>query len=103
MKIYHAMHEDSPDMTKEDKEKISILKLVDVGRYVKGVGIRDGQFYVLAEDDTDEVYLKYKEAVANITKQMHNVKIDHRLFEQKTMEFHNKKAKLVKMILETPT
>ena len=50
MKVYHAMHEDSPDITKEDKEKISILKLVDVGRYIKNVGIRDGQFYVLSEN-----------------------------------------------------
>ena len=23
MKVYHAMHEDSPDITKEDKEKIN--------------------------------------------------------------------------------
>ena len=63
MKVYHAMHEDSPDITKEDKEKISILKLVDVGKYVKNVGIRDGQFYVLADNDTDEVSFSHHHSI----------------------------------------
>ena len=102
MKVYHAMHEDSPDISKEDKEKMAILKLVDVGKYIKNVGIRDGHFYVLAENDTDEVYLEYKEAIANITKQMPELKIDQRTFEQKTMEFHNKKAEVVRRIMEMP-
>jgi hypothetical protein len=101
MKVYHAMHEDSPDISKEDKEKMAILKLVDVGKYIKNVGIRDGQFYVLAENDTDEVYLEYKEAMYNI-----NVKLktpfDERLFNQKAMEFHNKKAKVVQQLMEMP-
>ena len=47
MKIYHKLDEDSHLISQEEKEKISILKLVDVGKYVKGVGIKDGQFYVL--------------------------------------------------------
>jgi hypothetical protein len=101
MKVYHAMHEDSPDITKEDKEKISILKLVDVGKYVKNVGIRDGQFYVLADNDTDEVYLEYKAAMQNIQALM-NTKMDFRLFEQKNMEYHNKKANAMKLIMELP-
>ena len=101
MKVYHAMHEDSPDITQEDKEKISILKLVDVGRYIKNVGIRDGQFYVLAENDTDEVYLEYKQAIARINLEMPKL-IDQRLFEQKTMEYHNKKAEIVKRLMEMP-
>ena len=87
MKVYHAMHEDSPDISKEDKEKMAILKLVDVGKYIKNVGIRDGQFYVLAEDDTDEVYLEYKEAMSNIQALM-NTKMDFRILEKKNMEFH---------------
>jgi hypothetical protein len=101
MKVYHAMHEDSPDISKEDKEKMSILKLVDTGVYVKNVGIKDGQFYVLAENDTDEVYLEYKQAIARITLEMPKL-IDQRLFEQKTMEFHNKKAEVVKRLMEMP-
>jgi hypothetical protein len=46
MKVYHAIDENSPDISKEDKEKIAILKLVETGKYIKNVGIRDGQFYV---------------------------------------------------------
>jgi hypothetical protein len=102
MKIYHEVNKDSSDIPIEDREKIAVLKLVDVGKYVANVGIRDGQFYVLAEDETDEVYLEYKEALANITKQMPPLKLSERMFEQKTMEFHNKKSKVVQMLMEMP-
>jgi predicted RNA-binding protein Jag len=101
MKIYHAIHENSPDISIEDKEKMSILKLVDAGVYVKNVGIRDGQFYVLADNDTDEVYLEYKAALQNIQALM-NIKMDFRLLEQKNMEYHNKKAHAMKLIMEMP-
>ncbi len=101
MKVYHAMHEDSPDISLEDREKMSILKLVDVGKYVKNVGIRDGQFYVLAENDTDEVYLEYKEAMHNININF-KTPFDERLFNQKAMEFHNKKAKAMQRFMEMP-
>ena len=101
MKVYHAMHENSSDISTEDREKMSILKLVDVGKYVKNVGIRDGQFYVLAEDDTDEVYLEYKEAMNNIQALM-NTKMDYRLLTQKQMEFHNKKARAMQLMMEIP-
>ena len=101
MKVYHAMHEDSPDISKEDKEKMAILKLVDVGKYIKGVGIRDGQFYVIAENDTDEVYLEYKQAMDNINAHL-RIPFDHRLFAQKSMEFHNKKAKAMQLMMEMP-
>ena len=101
MNVYHAMHENSPDISTEDKEKMAILKLVDVGKYVKNVGIRDGQFYVIAENETDEVYLEYKEAFNNI-KAHFKIPFDHRLYEQKTMEFHNKKADVVRRIMEIP-
>ena len=101
MKVYHAMHENSSDISTEDREKMSILKLVDVGKYVKNVGIRDGQFYVLAEDDTDEVYLEYKEAMNNIQALM-NTKMDFRILTKKNMEFHNKKARAMQLMMEIP-
>lgn len=101
MKVYHAMHEDSPDITKEDKEKISILKLVDVGKYVKNVGIRDGQFYVLADNDTDEVYLEYREALGKINTAMMQ-KLDMRVITQKGMEYHHKKARAMQLMMEMP-
>lgn len=101
MKVYHAMHENSPDISTEDKEKMAILKLVDVGKYIKNVGIRDGQFYVLAEDDTDEVYLEYREALNNINALM-KTKIDFRLQQQKNMEYHNKKARAMQLMMEMP-
>lgn len=101
MKIFHAIDEESSDISKEDKEKMAILKLVDVGKYIKGIGIRDGQFYVLADNETDEVYLEYREAIAKINLAMPKL-IDERLFQQKTMEFHNKKANVVKRLMEMP-
>ena len=101
MKIYHKLDEDSYLLSQEEKEKISILKLVDVGKYIKGVGIRDGQFYVIAENSTDEVYLEYKQAMHSIN-EMIKKPFDERLFSQKTMEFHNKKAEVVKRIMEMP-
>jgi hypothetical protein len=97
MKVYHAMHEDSPDISKEDKEKMAILKLVDVGKYIKNVGIRDGQFYVIAENDTDEIYLEYKAAMQNIQALM-NTKMDFRLLEQKNREFHNKRLNAMQKV-----
>ena len=99
MKIYHKLDEDSYLLSQEEKEKISILKLVDVGKYVKGVGIRDGQFYVLSENETDEVYLEFRQAIDNIHAVM---KLDHRLMEQKTMEYHNKRAEVVRRVMEMP-
>jgi hypothetical protein len=101
MKIYHAMHEDSPDISIEDKEKMAILKLVDVGKYIKNVGIRDGQFYVIAENDTDEIYLEYKAAMNSIQALM-NTKMDFRLLEQKNREFHNKRLNAMQKFMETP-
>ena len=101
MKIYHEVNKDSPDIPDKDKEKMAILKLVDIGKYVKNVGIRDGQFYVLADDATDEVYLEYKSALNNIQALM-NTKMDFRLFEQKNMEYHNKKAHAMQKMMEIP-
>ena len=101
MKIYHKLDENSDTIPKEDKEKISILKLVDVGKYVKDVGIKDGQFYVLSETETDEIYLEYKQAINNISKEMPKL-IDRRMFEQKTMEFHNKKSAVMRRLMEMP-
>jgi hypothetical protein len=101
MKVYHAMHENSPDISKEDKEKMAILKLVDVGKYIKNVGIRDGQFYVIAENDTDEIYLEYKAAMQNIQALM-NTKMDFRLLEQKNREFNNKRLNAMRKVMEMP-
>ena len=36
-------------MTKEEKEKVSILKLSPNRKHVKGVGMKDGVFYVIVE------------------------------------------------------
>ena len=101
MKIYHEVNRESPDIPSEDKEKMAILKLVDIGKYVKNVGIRDGQFYVIAENDTDEIYLEYRGALNNIQALM-NTKIDFRIQQQKNMEYHNKKAQAMQKYMETP-
>jgi len=101
MKIYHKLDENSDAIPKEDKEKIAILKLVDVGKYIKDVGIKDGQFYVLSENNTDEIYLEYRQAIEKIHLEIPKL-IDQRIFKQKTMEFHNKKAEVVRRIMEMP-
>ena len=101
MKVYHAIDEQSSVVSQEDKEKMAILKLVDVGKYIKGVGIRDGQFYVIAENDTDEIYLEYKQAMHNINIEL-RTPFDERLFNQKAMEFHNKKMLAMQRSMEIP-
>ena len=101
MRIYHEVNKDSPDTPNEDKEKIAILKLVDVGKYVKGVGIRDGTFYVIAENDTDEIYLEYREALGKINTAMMQ-KLDMRVITQKGMEYHHKKARAMQLMMEIP-
>jgi hypothetical protein len=101
MKIYHALDENSSLLSKEDKEKMAILKLVDVGRYIKNVGIRDGQFYVIAENDTDEVYLEYRQVMGNIEAAF-SKKLDFRMIGQKTAEFQHKKAAVVQRLMEIP-
>jgi hypothetical protein len=101
MKIYHEVNKDSTDIPIEDREKIAVLKLVDVGRYVKGVGIRDGQFYVLADDSTDEVYLEYREALGKINTAMMQ-KLDFRVIAQKGMEYHSKKSHAMQKYMEMP-
>lgn len=101
MKVFHALDVESSNLSDEDKEKIAVLKLVDVGKYVENVGIRDGQFYIIAESNTDEIYLEYKGALNNIQALM-NMKIDFRLQQQKNMEYHNKKAQAMQRIMEMP-
>ncbi len=101
MKVFHAIDAESSIISEQDKEKIAVLKLVDVGKYVENIGIRDGQFYIIAENETDEVYLEYKQAIAKINLEIPKL-MDQRLFEQKTMEFHNKKAKVMQRLMEMP-
>ena len=101
MKIYHEVNKDSPDIPDKDKEKMAILKLVDIGKYVKNVGIRDGQFYVLADDATDEVYLEYREALGKINTAMMR-RLDSRVIAQKGMEYHHKKARALQLYMEIP-
>lgn len=101
MKVFHAIDVETSNLSDADKEKIAVLKLVDVGKYVENVGIRDGQFYIIAENETDKIYLEYKGALNNIQALM-KTKMDFRLHEQKNMEYHNKKAQAMKRIMEMP-
>jgi len=57
MKVIHKDEIDETKLTKDEKEKVSILKLSNVGQYVEGVGIRDGSFYLIAQDKDDQMYL----------------------------------------------
>ena len=57
MEVIHKDEIDETKLTKDEKEKVSILKLSNVGQYVEGVGIRDGSFYLIAQDKDDQMYL----------------------------------------------
>ena len=46
-------------MSKEEKEKVSILKLSPDRKHVKGVGMKDGIFYVIVESAIDDAYLSF--------------------------------------------
>ena len=101
MKIYHVIDENSSIVPQEDKEKIAILKLAEPSKYIENVGVRDGQFFIIPENKSDEIYLDYKAAMLRIDEAFKK-KIDIRIFEQKTMEFHNKKAEVVRRLMEMP-
>ena len=58
MKVYEIKNIENANISKEDLEKISILKLCEPGKYIKGVGIRDSRFFVLADTENDKLYLK---------------------------------------------
>ncbi|QDD06741.1 hypothetical protein FIT67_02640 [Candidatus Methylopumilus planktonicus] len=58
MKVYEIKNIEKSTIPKEDLEKISILKLCEPGKYIKGIGIRDGRFFVLADTENDQLYLK---------------------------------------------
>ena len=101
MKIYHVMDENSSIVPQEDKEKMAILKLTETGKFVENIGVRDGQFFIIPENSTDAVYLDYKAAMLRIDTAFRK-QIDQRLLDQKSMEFHNKKAEVVRRIMELP-
>jgi hypothetical protein len=101
MKIFHVLDENSSIVSQEDKEKIAILKLTETGKFVENIGVRDGQFFIIPENAVDGVYLDYKAAMLRIDTAFRK-QIDQRLLDQKSMEFHNKKAAVVKRIMEMP-
>ena len=102
MKIYHVMDENSSIVPQEDREKIAVLKLAETGKYVENMGVRDGQFFIIPENKSDEIYLDYKAAMLRIDKAF-KTRIDQRLLDQKSMEFHNKKAEAMRRFMEMPT
>lgn len=56
MKVIHV-NDDFTKFTKKDRERLAILKLMDNGQYVEGVGIKDNNYFLLVEEDIDETYL----------------------------------------------
>ena len=101
MKIFHAVDATSSIVSQEVKEKMAILDLVEVGKYVENVGIRDGSFYIIPEDEADKIYLGYRQAMHNINA-AYKQKIDLRLIDRKAAEFHHKKADAMKRFMEMP-
>ena len=80
MKVIQKDEIDETKLTKDEKEKVSILKLSNVGQYVEGVGIRDGSFYLIAQDKDDQMYLalmKNNFAMLNAAKKRKMLMIDN--------------------------
>ena len=102
MKVYHVMDENSSIVPQEDREKIAVLKLVETGKYVENMGVRDGQFFIIPENKSDEIYLDYKAAMLRINTTFEK-QIDQRILVLKSMEFHNKKAEAMRRFMEMPT
>ena len=67
MKVIKVGNEEADFLTEDEVNKIAILKLVELGTFIEGVGIRDGQFYVLAEDEDDQMYLAWSTGNAKKT------------------------------------
>ena len=106
MKVFHEVETDSARMTAEDKEKVALLKLTDSGKYMKGIGIRDGQFYVIAESDTDDIYLNYKAymlTVRDAFSKKDRPDIDPRIVHAKEMEYVTKHNQAFSRFLEIPS
>lgn len=59
MKIFCDGDENSNLLSREDKEKISMLKLLDSGEYLKNIGIRHDKFFLIIENVSDEKFLDY--------------------------------------------
>lgn len=71
MKVIHVK-DDFTKLTKSDQERLAILKLMDNGQYVEGVGIKDNDYFLLVEEDIDETYLaKYFNNAAAIRSLSH--------------------------------
>jgi hypothetical protein len=60
MRIYKAVEEDKK-LSVSDMEKVALLKLVENGQYIKNVGIRQDDYYILEIDDIDKEELGYDE------------------------------------------
>jgi hypothetical protein len=46
--------DDVTKLTEKEKRKLAILKLADNGKFVENVGIKDGDFYMLTEEQDDD-------------------------------------------------
>jgi hypothetical protein len=60
MKVIKLTDEDDADfLRKKERVAIGTLKLAGDGSYVKGVGMRDGDFYLLEETSEDSEYMAF--------------------------------------------
>jgi|TARA_R110000744_G_scaffold113342_4_gene212394 hypothetical protein len=61
MKIYRSksLKEHKHLIPTDHAEKISLLRLVAVGEYLTGVGTRDDDFFLICEDENDDMYLQF--------------------------------------------
>lgn len=93
--IVIRIDDEETKLTKLMQQKIAILKLTENGRYIEGVGIKDNEFFLITEDDSDEMYLSYKNAGgALIGSRTREDVIKMLLFMMKEQYINREKAKI---------
>jgi len=60
MKVYLEEHSDNLDVPLNHREKISLLKIAEENVLVKDIGMRDGKYFLIIENDVDVEFLKMK-------------------------------------------
>jgi len=47
------------DLTTDIQKSIALIKLTSNRHYIKGIGMRDGEFYIICDNPSDDMYLSY--------------------------------------------
>ena len=46
-------------LSEEESRKVSLLKIAEPKKYVEGIGVYDGEFFIITETEVDDMYLSW--------------------------------------------